>query len=234
MKRPRPSLRSIGYWQKFENSILATFKLALEKLAQCEELPLKEDKVNRKLREYVFEAITELNLPDEESKWSVVYEASNQPSITDEERSKREDKRPDFQCAIFDRQEKETIRGQKFFVIECKRLGTPPSSSWVLNRNYITNGVQRFIKKEWAYAADYSSGAMIGYLQTMTLETAHKEVGNYAKDYAVPKLELLEKDWSLEKTNLLSHQLRRSEVIPENFKLTHLWIDIRKQEDLIY
>ena len=106
-----------------------------------------------------------------------MYEANNQPDADDSIRAKREYKRPDFQWGICDTNETNPERMDKFYTLEAKRLGSPSSSQWILNKNYILNGINRFILVEWGYGKSVSSGAMIGYIQNMEL----KEILNNEK-----------------------------------------------------
>jgi hypothetical protein len=153
---------------------------------------------------------------------NIYYEASNQPAVDDAIRAGREWKRPDFTCGLVDAQ----AGVDRFMAIEGKRLGEPPSPSWVLNENYINNGIWRFIDDEWAYGKDTASGIMIGYIQTMAFTGILKEVNGCGKTKRVPALRP-------SRARRIGSIVRMQHSFPRCFPLTpfrlvHIWVHIRR------
>ena len=135
MKQPSNSGNPI--WTNFENRVLRVFRRALELLSEEDDLDVAEAELNRRLRIFIRRANAELGEKHEGLESPIISEANNQPDANDEYRASREDKRPDFQCGLVDRSEKDPLRQDKFYVIECKRIGDPVRKSWVFNENYV-------------------------------------------------------------------------------------------------
>ena len=121
-----------------------------------------------------------------------------------------------------------------YFHIECKRLGSPTSSSWKLNPNYVHYGIIRFIAESHRYGQHAQSGAMIGYLEDMTCDEIHQEVNaeiEIAKQTLlspskISPLLLSQDGWQDKATSCLSHNLERP--FPKTpFTLWHFWLDLR-------
>ena len=221
-------LSQLDPWRTFERNVLAIVGIALEMLRGLPELWAKEDMINRKLYQLIIEdAITEWeHRTGNMMPWKPCYEARNQPDPFDEERMPREDKRPEFQWQFRDMKRSMDVNYLDY-TIECKRLGSPSSPSWILNRNYITNGVLRFINPDWGYGYLCRSGLMVGYMQSMTSSSILTEVNQYGAEHGVPAIILSEEDWSGSKPNRLDHELNRPGLNPQRFSLRHLWIDVR-------
>jgi hypothetical protein len=151
-----------------------------------------------------------------------MYEARNSPS-PETRGTSSENKIPDFQCGYIDHQEPDPLLSGMFFVIECKRLGYPTRSGWRFNRKYILEGVVRFVHTDWRYGKNVGDGAMVGYIESMTVETLITRANKLAISLDLPPLNLAAPD----ETPLhgLSHELSRDFRITP-FKLWHLWIDM--------
>lgn len=213
-------------WQNHERRVLCIFKRALELLQDDPDLDACEDELNRKLLFCVREANAELGSRNEGLEWPVVYEANNQPDLADETRAAREDKRPDFQWGVTDHTESDPRRQDKFFVIECKRLGKPTSSSWVFNRNYVQHGILRFVNKDHGYGKSAPSGAMVGYIRDMGADQVLTEVNQHATTTGLNELDLSNNGWNAGGASRLDNVLDRLDVSPSPFKLRHLWVDL--------
>ena len=222
----RPSLRQIRYWENHERRVLAVLVLALQRLAANNTLPSKEDPLNRRLYFCILEAIRELSQQGVRFTTYPMYEASNQPDADDEERAARERKRPDFQFGYIDHQEPDARRSAKQYVVECKRLGDSGRASWVLNSNYVQNGVLRFFHAGHGYGKGGITGAMIGYVQNMSPESILEAVNEAAQKNDLPKLTLASREgWQHGDVNRLDHQFKRN-VPPSPFAIRHLWLDL--------
>ena len=149
--------------------------------------------------------------------------------IDDEMSAVRKDKRPDFQCGFVNLQEGDDDRASMFYTIECKRLGTRVGH-WVLNVNYVENGVLRFITKEHGYGKATPSGAMIGYVQSMELEEVLGEVNAASKRSSLPPIVRGDAAWRENAVTLLGHALTRPSSLLSPFDLCHLWVDIRSRK----
>jgi len=218
----RPNLFALNTWASHESRVLEIFCRALSKLAAQKRLPTREDDLNRELFRFARKENYELIKKGRGSQSSLLYEANNQPAADDLVRAKRESKRPDFQCGFVDAQ----IGVDRFFVLEGKRLGQPSSNSWVLNENYITNGIQRFVHAEWAYGQDASSGVMIGYIQSMTMDEILEEVNNCGKSHKVPEIAAIVGG----QNGLVQFQHRLDRSFPETpYRLIHVWANLRKR-----
>jgi len=211
-------------WARREAKCLSIIEHALSLLRTTDDLPKTEVELNRRLYFCLLAASREL-YPDDEI--APVTECNNQPDPDDEARVKREQKRPDFQWIFLDRYEPNAQRSSKQFVVECKRLGKPPRTDWVLNLNYSSHGVARFRDPEWAYAKVMQSGVMIGYWQSMDEKDLLLEVNSGCQNESLPNLILIGA-WNPGSISRLEHILERSfEISP--FKLYHLWIDLRPE-----
>ena len=223
MNRNRPNLLSCSLWKRCEAFYLNQLVRALELLRHRAALPPDEVSLNRELYFCLLEASREL---DPQAKYPpVLTECCNQPDLDDAVRSKREDKRPDFQWTFTDPHEPDIRRSAKQFVCECKRLGSPTSREWVLNANYVTNGVCRFADKAWGYGQRFASGVMVGYWQTMEPDAIRNEVNATARKHGLPNLALTG-GWQPGGVSKLEHSFARSFPISP-FRLDHLWVDVR-------
>jgi hypothetical protein len=209
-------------WATREAKCVAIIERALSLLRDAEDLADSEVELNRKLYFFLLAASREL-YPDDEI--APIAECNNQPDPDDEARAKREQKRPDFQWVYLDRYEPDGERSSRQFVVECKRLGLPSRSDWVLNLNYSCHGIWRFRDPEWAYAKRMQSGAMVGYWQSMEGKDVVQEVNEGCKSLSLPALALV-KGSNHDSIVRLEHSLERTfEVSP--FRLHHLWVDLR-------
>lgn len=231
MTTNQPSIlaKSRGLWDQQQNLFLEAFELALQKLRSKEDLPQQEIELNRVLYGLLKEAVHELDPEDTYYHTPILPEACNPPDPDDEIRSKREWKRPDFQWGYRDTHA-EQIGAQymwRSFVAECKRLGHPQRRDWILNKNYIVNGVNRFIEEEHGYGKSTASGLMIGYIQTMELSEVLADVNQFGQSNSVPEIMLSSEGWQVEGVSYLNHQFDRPFPISP-FELLHLWADIRE------
>ncbi len=222
MQAGGPRIRSGRLWQNRETKCLAIIARALDLFRQRDSFPESEIQLNREFY-FCLIAASQALYPDDEV--APVLECCNQPDPEDGARARREQKRPDFQWIYLDRYETDPQRRSKQFVVECKRLGDPPRADWVLNLNYIEHGIARFRHPDWAYAKRAESGAMIGYIQTMTPPEILVAVNAECRSNSLPDLNLVD-PWVIGGTTRLDHSFDRSfEISP--IRLHHFWIDVR-------
>ena len=218
----RPNLLTLDTWRRHENAVLEVFRCALFCLQGEARPPERENDLNRKLLCHARKENYRLTEEGRGCPSNIYYECANQPAVDDECRAARESKRPDFTCGLVDAEAKLDL----FFVLECKRLGRPSSPTWILNENYIKRGVLRFIDRDWGYGEGATSGAMIGYVQTVPPSQALKEVNAYAARACVPAIQRRDAKQSERPVTRLTQRLVR-DVSPSPFKLAHLWVDLR-------
>lgn len=151
-----------------------------------------------------------------------MYESRNQPTSETPEPLAREWTRPDFKCGFVDPQSEYPL----FLDVECKRLGNPSSGGSVFNKLYAEKGVRRFMDADSGYGEGAPSGAMIGYLQSMSADETLEEVNGYAKEVNVPPIDRTEAHWIDRGVTRLNQTLDRK-VSPSPFGLRHLWVDLR-------
>lgn len=223
-----PRLSQINFWKNHEERVCEVIAYALVLLQKRDNLIQNEDTLNREFFFCLREANNHMVRQGKGLSTPFYYEARNQPSaIHNNEKREREDKRPDFQNGFVDHSESDPEKQDKHFCVECKRLGDAPSKSWQINRNYILNGVTRFLTIEHGYGLDVESGAMIGYVESSSFEIILKEV-NITLNEINPNLPSLPSDlkWDDNNANLLEHTLTRDFPISP-FKLCHFWVDLR-------
>jgi hypothetical protein len=220
----RPRLLKTNIWENYETRILKLFRCALKLLQEKTDLPDKEDDLSREL----FILVRRLNNQNDKQglPCSPIYQGHNQPVIDDPIQSIREYKKPDFQWEIRDIHEINPNKMSKYYTLEAKRLGSPPSR---FHKDYVLEGIQRFILAKYGYGKSVDSGAMIGYIQNMELEEILKEVNKYCSQLTIIELTLSPEGWQND-VSRLEHQLERPDVPPSPFNLRHLWVDLRSKK----
>jgi hypothetical protein len=105
-------------------------------------------------------------------------------------------------------------------------LGNPTSARWILNKNYVKNGIKRFDSKIHEYGKRADSGMMIGYIIGMTPEEIESEVNDYQKIHASEYTDI---KFFFDTTTLFKtrQDIKRKNVLPARFELIHLWVDLR-------
>lgn len=218
----RPNLFTLDTWGRHEQLVLEVFQCALLRLKRESQLPEDENELNRTLYFRAKEENLRLIRAGRGLRSTIVPDRGNLPLKEHAESRARESKRPDFQCELIDDQAGEYM----VYALECKRLGRPKPPGWVLNRNYSTDGVRRYMDSESGYGEGAVSGAMIGYVQTMSPGDILKEVNSYAEKIEVPAIKSESDKWNDRGTTQLNQTLDR-EVAPSPFTLHHLWLDLR-------
>ena len=225
----RPNLYKLPVWEDFEQRVVEVFMLGLNALATKRRLPLQEDFLSRELHKCCREANHRLRKGGRGVEY-ILAQVTNQPLPDDEYRAKRLEKRPDLACGYHDDSLPDDAfeEADYFYTVECKRLGSPSSASWVLNRNYVKHGIARFEHPDWGYAEGSSSGMMVGFMQTMEPDAILAEVNSHISPF--PALSLSATGWLLRALTVLNPHTfdRRVRLTP--FTLNHFWIDLRHCE----
>lgn len=218
----RPNLFTLDTWGRHEHLVLEVFRCALVRLVNEPQLPEDERELNRKLYFRAKEEVVRLERAGICLASTIIPDSPSLPIDEHAASRARESTRPDFQCELLDAQAGEYL----VYALECKRLGHPKPRTWVLNRNYTTKGVKRFIDPESGYGEGATSGAMIGYVQTMSPDEILKEVNGYAEKVNVPAIKRRDGRWVDRGVTRLNQTLDRK-LSPSPFKLRHLWVDLR-------
>ena len=155
------------------------------------------------------------------------YEAPIQPISVSELRGGKSVKRPDFTCKLTNTMALSADEYTLPFHIECKRLGFLTSKTWILNENYVVNGIMRYDSNEHEYGKRAFSGLMIGYVVTMDPDKILAEVNAYQRKHCAYNSDV-EYQFTNGGVQQYSQALYRINIKPERFSLIHLWVDLRQ------
>lgn len=154
------------------------------------------------------------------------WEKPIQPVSKNELKGAKGRKRPDFTCKLSNPEADSAAEYEIPFHIECKLLGAPTSRTWILTENYVTRGIKRFDSPTHEYGKRASSGMMVGYLISMTPEGILEEINSYQKKH-LGHNPAVQFECSVEAVRRYGQELKRKNVSPREFRLIHLWIDLR-------
>lgn len=219
-----PLITDLPLWERHEQRVLTIVRSALHRL-RTESPQGDELKLNREL----YGCILDVNWENKRSGSDAWFDHPPacdglNPPTPETQGAESERKRPDLQWMYIDHQAQDARRSVRSFTIECKRLATPRSSGWALNVHYVSAGVDRFADGRWRYGNGVASGAMVGYVESLTTEQIIVGVNGALKKLQMPLLALPSRvDGPLTE---MEHSFDRSfDISP--FRLIHLWIDIR-------
>lgn len=213
-------------WHHHEQLYLEVFSEALLKLIQKGKIFHNEDAISESLCVDLNEVCFEISKSRQIEVNNPVWEGPIQPVKCDELKGGKVRKRPDFTCKRMNRFASSADEHEISLHVECKQLGNPTSSSWILTENYVTKGIIRFDSTTHEYGKRAPAGFMIGYLVNMTPESILMEVNSYQKKCLQDNPELV---FTFDGGRLFESQqpLSRKHVLPEKFNLFHLWADLR-------
>ena len=230
MSAPRtPTIFDKDLWAEREERVLDLCARSLRKLRDCPGLNKeREIEINRKLFMCMLEANRELVAVGKGFDYVPQPESANLPDPQGERCVAWEFKVPDFQWQIIDHlaPARESAR---CYTIECKRLGSPPRRDWILNEEYVANGMCRFANESHRYGNRCRSGAMIGYMQSMSFDSILTEINEHARKRAVGDLTPAPSRSRDNAVNRLDSLICRSFPVSP-FHLRHLWADLRADE----
>ena len=215
-------LRSIAsfstLWQRHEALYASIFIDALNVLQINDEQREDEDAISELLCINLKKSCYKFK---EKSPLVPAWERPVAPSDETEIKGGKKRKRPDFTCSLINAQATSAAEYEIPLHIECKRLGIA-ASGWPLNENYVKNGISRFDTIEHEYGKRAISGIMIGYIINSHPRAIEVEVNSF-----IPKtVDKLAFDF-LKKISCCNTRYNRSKVLPNDFKLLHIWVDLR-------
>jgi hypothetical protein len=219
----------ITHWNTFKQLYLEVFSNALRELAKNDSLSGDEDAISESLCLIIRQVCFNFNRSrdNEEIRAPVpIWEAPIQPVNRGELRGGKKRKRPDFTCNYLNAHAVSPDELEIPLHVECKRLGSPTSNSWNLNKNYVINGIKRFDCSTHQYGKRSPSGMMIGYIISMTPQEIETEVNDYQRKH-LPSCPDITFTFD-KRTPFQTHQqIQRRSVEPAQFELIHLWVDLR-------
>jgi len=221
-----PSIFDKDLWAEREERVLDLCARSLRKLRACPDVSTQpETEINRKLFLCMAQANRDLTAIGKGLDHLPQPEAANLPDPSDERRADWERKIPDFQWQIIDHLAP-AMDSVRCYAIECKRLGSPPRRDWILNEEYVVNGMCRFAEETHRYGNRCRSGAMIGYMQSMSFETIVIEVNAHARAHGGGELTPPTSCGDRKDITKLESALRRNFPVSP-FNLRHLWVELR-------
>ena len=214
-------------WENHVRRVLEVLHLALDKLQAKSDLPTDEVPLNLILAQCIRLANAELRQGGRGVEWPASFDGIQAMHPEDEEIPRDAQKRPDIKWAMYDSQETDLEKQERSLDIECKRLAP---QGGVLPREYVVNGVCRFLSPTHRYGRFARDGAMIGYTQQGEFIPLFAKVNACLSNRTLPDLELGDGEWRDAGTTRLQHRrpLARSEL-PSPFNLVHLWVDLRSK-----
>ncbi|MEW6662087.1 MAG: hypothetical protein ACOY9Y_09030 [Bacillota bacterium] len=219
-----PSFSSL--WQKHETLYIGIFIMALQRLSEEKCDITNENTISEHLcivlNAVCFEESRNNNCEIRTPDW----EKPIQPVTDSELKGGKARKRPDFTCKLTNPFAACADEHEIPFHVECKRLGSPTSANWILNENYVTDGIKRFDCRLHEYGKRASSGMMVGYIISMSPEKILDEVNTHQKQHCScnPAIQF---EFVQGNVQQYRQKLSRKNLKPEAFILIHLWVDLR-------
>jgi hypothetical protein len=214
-------------WQSYEEAYRTVFSTALNKLSKEDSLAGDEDDISQVLSFQLRQVCSDIKKIGRIELQTPVCEVPLQIVSEEDISIGKKGKRPDFTCILFNNDALKMEDREIPLNIECKLVGNPTSKSWILNKNYVTNGLQRFDSKTHEYGKRAKSGMMIGYIISNKPEDNNKEVNEY-KNTLLTYFPDIFFNFNSELVSETDQSVQRKVVPPQEFKLIHLWVDLRK------
>lgn len=221
-RRSLPAFATL--WQRHETIYCEVFSVSLHKLAGG---PVSGDEnaISKRLCPILSSVCFNFSQSHNREIRTPVWEGPIQPVSEDELES--EPKRPDFTCKFSNPYAASPEEHEIPLHVECKCLGSPTSSSWILNKNYVTEGMKRFDCNTHEYGKRSPSGMMIGYIIDMEPEEVLEEVNRYKQKFLCCYPAICT-DIDVATVFQNRQNLNRRNVLPKKFGLIHLWVDLRQ------
>ncbi|GBG55903.1 hypothetical protein SPFL3102_02842 [Sporomusaceae bacterium FL31] len=215
------SIYRLNTRRRHEQVILSVLRDALTNL-----IALKKFDEDSYEDDITVELINEIHkeLMPVETSFTVVFDCKNQPIPGQPRDLEREKKRPDIQFQWVNHEAQSYMERQSEYIVECKRLRS--GKTW--NKDYVKKGIKRFIHAEHGYAKGSESAAMIGYIQNSEPDSILNDVNCTLEEVSHPPLVKSQENWIARGVARLYHSVYRTEILPCNFTLNHLWADMRR------
>ena len=223
-RRPLSPFNKI--WNRHAILYSEIFSEALQELSESNSISGGENAISEILCPILNRVCFNYGKPKNQEIQTPYWEAPIQPVTEDELKGDETKKRPDFTCKLINPWATSHEKYEVSLHIECKLLGHPTSATWILNENYVKNGIKRFDNEIHEYGKRADSGMMIGYIISMRPEEIESEVNVYQKKHApeYTQIKFLFDKMTLFKTR---QYIKRKNVMPDWFELFHLWVDLR-------
>jgi hypothetical protein len=213
-------------WDRHKRLYSEVFSMALLELSELDLISGNEDAISEKLCIFLSKVCHMMGKKRNQEVRTPDWEKPIPPVAINELKGGKSSKRPDFTCKCVnpwaDSPENHVIS----YHVECKRLGERTSPTWILNENYVKNGVKRFDSKVHKYGNRACSGIMIGYIISMTPKTIEAKVNSYQKKH-LPDNSNIKFEFNNSSLFKTCQNINRKNVAPVQFELIHLWIDLR-------
>jgi len=222
-----PSVSTL--WQKHETLYVGVFIMALRRLSETGCPSTSEDDISEWLCPLLTKICFEENRRNNSCEIRTPdWDKPLQPVNKNELKGGKRKKRPDFTCKLVNTFADSPDDHEIPFHVECKLLGLPTSRTWILNKNYVTEGIKRFDSRSHEYGKRAFSGMMLGYIISMAPEKILEEVNSHQQKHC-PYNPAIKLESVREKLQQCRQELKRKSLKPQEFKLIHLWVDLRKQ-----
>jgi len=223
----------IFFWNRHVKLYLEVFSIALKEMVEGKSVSGDEDAISERLVLILNDVCFDIYRSGNREIQTPIWEAPIQPVTADELKGGKSRKRPDFTCKYVNPLADSPEEREISFHVECKRLGGPTSPSWILNKNYVKDGIKRFDCKTHEYGKRAPSGMMIGYIISMTPKEIEAEVNGYQKEYVPGYADIT---FISDAAPLFqAHQeIERRSVYPAQFELIHLWVDLRENYRAVF
>jgi hypothetical protein len=214
-RRNTPIAEFPQLWQRHEKIYHGIFVEALNQLELTEEQRNDENQISDALNPILRQVCCKHRDKPALPQWErpiVSYGALN---------GGKSSKRPDFTCSLVNTFHTSPEDYELSLHIECKCLGTK-RGTWDLNKNYVEKGVKRFHTISHEYGKRSPSGMMVGYIINSDKREILRQVNGYLSG-ALLQIAFVFK----EKVESCDMTISRDNVEPKEFKLIHIWADLR-------
>lgn len=219
--------RTIGcftqLWQRHESLYRSIFVDALNLLEVTDEQRKDEDAISEALCLKLLN-VCRLN---KSKPMPPQWEGAISPATVGEFKGGKSRNRPDFTCNLVNSFAQSDDMYKISLHVECKRLGAK-IGSWDLKKNYVDYGVNRFDCLKHEYGKRALSGMMIGYIINEDKNVILSVVNGHLSSAVFPAIAFA----FATKVELCDVILRRKTLEPKDFRLVHIWADLRSTSAL--
>lgn len=205
-------------WRRHEDLYLGIFIEALNQLKITDEQRKDENAISEAFNP----VLRQVCCKHRDKPYLPQWERPISPVLTDELKGGKIAKCPDFTCSLINSFPTSPEDYELSLHIECKRLGKN-SRTWDLNKNYLMNGIMRFDTRAHEYGKRSPSGMMIGYIINSDKQDILSQVNRHLSGALLPEITFPFN----EKVESCDMTISRDNVEPKEFKLIHIWADLR-------